>query len=304
MKVLFAPGARLGKIVTKDALHASKQLPGSLEECSLKAGWSSLLLRRYREPAVVDPFETAATDCQLIVLIKSGTTRIESFRAGRWLHESYFPGDLGLTPAGQTSRLRWEGRERHTTLQLHLPDKTIAAAANELQVRASSISDRLNALSARDSLVQHAMLALASGAENGLPDLYAEGIAHMLALHLVAQAKSEPRYGQRDDVILQRLDAYMRANLANPLSLVEIAGHVERSPFQVIRLTKRFWGETPFVHLTRLRMEHARELLGQHRSSTLAVALQCGYGNPAHFALAFRRATGMSPSRYRTTCQR
>lgn len=283
----------------KEALQAFKRLPGSLEESSLKAGWSSLLLRRYSEPAVVEPFETASTDCQLLVLIKSGSTRIESLNSGRWQRETYLPGDLGMTPAGQTSRLRWAGRERHTTLQLHLPYRTIAAAAEDLHVRASIVADCLNALSTRDSLVQHAMLALESGAADGLPDFYAESVAHTLALHLVAHAKTGPRYGQRDDVVLERIDAYMRANLANSLSLTDLAGIVERSTFQVIRLTKRCWGETPFGHLTRLRMEHARKLLEQDRSSTLAVALQCGYANPAHFALAFRRATGASPSRYR-----
>lgn len=287
-----------------DALQATKRLPGSLQECSERAGWSSLLLRRYIEPAVAEPFETAETNCQLIVLIKSGTTTIEALHSGHWLRGSYFPGDLGLTPAGETSRLRWEGPQQHTTLQLHLPYGTLAAAAIDLQVSASSIPNRLNTLSTRDPLVQHAMLALERGAEIGLPDLYAESAAHFLALHLVANFNTESRYKQRDDLVLERIDAYMRANLAHPLSLTEIAQTVDRSTFQVIRLAKRHWGETPFVHLTQLRMAHARKLLETDHSSTAAVALQCGYANPAHFALAFRRVTGMSPSRYRTTHHR
>ncbi len=122
----------------------------------------------------------------------------------------------------------------------------------------------------------------------------------MLALHIVAYSGARLRGEQRDDRVLDQIDDFMRANLASPLSLAQIAQVVERSTFQIIRLTKRGWGETPFAHLTRLRMEHANRLLLQDGASTWATALQCGYSNPTHFALAFRRHTGMSPSMYRT----
>jgi AraC-like DNA-binding protein len=46
-------------------------------------------------------------------------------------------------------------------------------------------------------------------------------------------------------------------------------------------------------------MERARELLRHTDLSIINISLECGYGNPAHFATAFRRSVGMSPSDYR-----
>jgi AraC family transcriptional regulator len=51
--------------------------------------------------------------------------------------------------------------------------------------------------------------------------------------------------------------------------------------------------------LTRLRMEHAKRLLCSTANSITDLAFQCGYENPSHFASAFRRWTGTSPSDYR-----
>jgi AraC-like DNA-binding protein len=46
-------------------------------------------------------------------------------------------------------------------------------------------------------------------------------------------------------------------------------------------------------------MERARELLRHTDVSIINISFECGYGNPAHFATAFRRIVGMSPSDYR-----
>jgi AraC-like DNA-binding protein len=46
-------------------------------------------------------------------------------------------------------------------------------------------------------------------------------------------------------------------------------------------------------------MERARELLRHSDASIITISFECGYGNPAHFATAFRRSVGMSPSHYR-----
>jgi len=83
------------------------------------------------------------------------------------------------------------------------------------------------------------------------------------------------------------------------VSLGDLASIAGCSTFQLIRFTKSHWGETPFRRLTRLRMERARELLRHTDVSIINISLECGYGNPAHFATAFRRSVGMSPSRYR-----
>ena len=88
--------------------------------------------------------------------------------------------------------------------------------------------------------------------------------------------------------------------MSDPVSLSDLAGIADCSTFQLIRFCKSHWGETPFRRLTRLRMERARELLRHSDASITAIALECGYGDSGHFATAFRRCVGMSPSLYRS----
>jgi AraC family transcriptional regulator len=67
----------------------------------------------------------------------------------------------------------------------------------------------------------------------------------------------------------------------------------------LVRLFKQAHGETPFRRLTRLRMEEAQRRLRRGRESVTEITFECGYENPAHFASAFRRLVGVTPSRYR-----
>lgn len=53
-------------------LMASPHLPGSLASCSWQAGWRSLLLRGYAEPAASDMFRTPACRDHLVVLVLEG----------------------------------------------------------------------------------------------------------------------------------------------------------------------------------------------------------------------------------------
>jgi AraC family transcriptional regulator len=95
------------------------------------------------------------------------------------------------------------------------------------------------------------------------------------------------------------VDAYMRENLANSVSLEELAQQAHLSRFHLLRLFKRAYGETPLKRLTRLRMTEAKRCLQQGGLSISEIAARCGYENPAHFASAFRRVEGVAPTAYR-----
>lgn len=59
-------------------------------------------------------------------------------------------------------------------------------------------------------------------------------------------------------------------------------------------------GDSPGAHLRRLRLEHAAHLLAAPGApSVRAVAVRCGYPDPASFTRAFTRHHGVAPSRWR-----
>ena len=281
------------------SLDAHKYLRADMTADSWQAGWRSLLLRAYQDPPETEAFTTPPTADHLIVLVTEGTCDIEGRYRGEWNRAQYRPGSLGMTAPGEEVTLRWRGA--HKTLQLHLPAAIIRETMAELSRRDPQQLQMPNKLLSADPLIGQMMLALAQAMAEGAPDFYAETAARFLCMHLLVH------HGQfrmacspaRDDRRLQRVETFMRENLGEPLSLEALAREANVSRFHLLRLFKDAYGETPFRHLTRLRMEEAQRRLRYGRESIAQIALACGYGNPAHFAAAFRRMTGVAPAAWR-----
>ena len=58
-------------------------------------------------------------------------------------------------------------------------------------------------------------------------------------------------------------------------------------------------GISPIQYLQRIRIGEAQTLLGSSDLSIRDIALRVGYNSAENMYLAFRKHTGMSPSRYR-----
>jgi AraC family transcriptional regulator of adaptative response / methylphosphotriester-DNA alkyltransferase methyltransferase len=91
----------------------------------------------------------------------------------------------------------------------------------------------------------------------------------------------------------------VEAEYDSDLALDEIARRVASSRRQLQRAYAEIGRTTFREHLTGVRMRRAAELLAQGRLTVREVARRVGYRQPAQFAKAFRRATGVSPSEYR-----
>ena len=89
--------------------------------------------------------------------------------------------------------------------------------------------------------------------------------------------------------------AILRSQLETPPSQTELAQQVGIAYCTLHKGFREIFGMTPFVYLTRCRMEQAEQLLRQPNYTVTAVANQVGYANPAQFALAFKRHFGITP---------
>lgn len=281
-------------------LMAATHLPGSLASCSWQAGWRSLLLREYAEPAASGMFRTPACRDHLVVLVLEGPCQVRGRYLGRWQEACYGIGSMGMTRPGEEVELAFRGEVPGRTLQLHLPGSLLRRVASELGGPRSGELDLPHQLCLDDPFMRQAMLSLRGALEIGTPALYADVAAEMLATHLlVRQGRQVPRASVRDQLRLQRADAFLRENLGAQVSLDDLAGVVGVSGFHLIRMFRNSYGETPYRRLTRLRMEAAQERLRGTGEAITEIALSLGYANPAHFAAAFRRVVGVAPSAYR-----
>jgi len=288
------------------SLDAHLYLRATMRACSHKAGWRSLLLRAYEDPPDVEPFTTPATADHLIVLVTEGACNVEGLYRGKWQKAVYGAGTIGMTAPGEQVTLQWRGTTRHSTLQLHIPAETIRSCAQELVGVSSYAPQMPNALAYDDPLLRHVILGLAAGMEQGAPDVYAESAAHHLTMHLlVRHADCRPQKSpSRDAIRMRRVHDYIRARLGHDISLQDLANAACFSRFHLIRMFKHAYGETPYQHLTRLRIEEACRRLKASQDLISNIALDCGFGNQTHFAAAFRRHVGVSPSIYRLRASR
>jgi AraC family transcriptional regulator len=94
--------------------------------------------------------------------------------------------------------------------------------------------------------------------------------------------------------------SYINDNHHQPLTLADIAAEANLSPFHFLRVFKQVTGQTPHRFLTTVRVTRARHYLDRADLSVTDIAQLCGFASSSQLATAFRRATGVSPSAYRT----
>jgi AraC family transcriptional regulator len=271
-----------------------------------EAGWRSVLLRRFDDHPVADDVYLPPTDDQHLVLVTAGESTIESFGAGGRRRAQYVPGQIGLTPPGVPTRLRWRSDVSPRTLHLYLPARLMARTGRELWGSEEAPSSRLDALAITDPVVEQVMLALDAAAAAAMDDLYAESAAHFLAVHLLTRhcGMPVPRPSRHEDARIRQAIEIMRDGLHLPLTLTDIASQVWLSTFHFVRVFKATTGETPHRYLTRLRIQAACRQLASGTGSISEIAQICGFSSPSHLSAAFTREMGMSPSAYRRVQRR
>ncbi len=98
---------------------------------------------------------------------------------------------------------------------------------------------------------------------------------------------------------LQKVLDYIDANLSQELSLERLANQVGLTPYYFARLFKQSIGKSVHQYVIHRRVERAKQLLKQSELTIADVAVECGFANPSHLALHFKRIVGVSPKQFR-----
>ena len=188
-------------------------------------------------------------------------------------------------------------------LAIELRSELVSAAAAQLG-RGARV-DIMPQRAVDDPQIRHLGFALKAELEqNGADaDVYAESVAHGLALHLVRQygVAARPTAHFTHGLprrYLRRAIEYMGERLADDVTVAEIAAAVHLSPYHFARLFKQSTGISPHQYLLRRRIERAKQLLAG-RMALAEVSLASGFPNQSHFTTVFRRIVGTTPKRFR-----
>ncbi|MGF9691602.1 GlxA family transcriptional regulator [Rhizobium sp. 0TCS1.26] len=106
------------------------------------------------------------------------------------------------------------------------------------------------------------------------------------------------RLGVQNSKVLSIIEL-MESNLAEPLSLVEIADDADLSRRQIERLFRQEMGRSPARYYLEIRLDRARHLLVQSSMPVVEVAVACGFVSASHFSKCYREVYNRSPQQER-----
>nr|WP_221380638.1 AraC family transcriptional regulator [Actinoplanes polyasparticus] len=267
--------------------------PGQRLETSTGLGWRTVQAARYSDPPATAEFCVESNQL-FIVLATSGQYRLEHRSRGKWHGEVRRPGSICIVSPGRHNLIRWRSASNTPLRSLHLLLDPAAAGGVPALDRANEY----------DPFVAASTWALAGALDSGAPALYADAIAQALVTHLAWRTR---RPARRDGAQLpslsprqvDRITEYMRAKIAENVTIEELAAIVNVSKFHFIRVFGSTTGLTPYRYLRRMRLQAGAELLHGTSYSVAQIAPMCGYRSARQFATAFRTEYGRSPTDYR-----
>jgi AraC-like DNA-binding protein len=164
---------------------------------------------------------------------------------------------------------------------------------------------------APDPLLRHIALVLqvALEAESVAEHLYAQSLTDALVIHFLRRSgAARPSLPGGSSGLspykLRRTTAYIKAHLAQELSLAQLAAVGQTSPAHFARLFKHATGLAPHQYVIACRMEQAKRLLAETNLPLSEIALQVGCTDHSHFSALFRAHVALTPTAYRDHTRR
>lgn len=92
---------------------------------------------------------------------------------------------------------------------------------------------------------------------------------------------------------------FLENRLAEPVSLVDVANHLDLNPEYLARVFKANTNYSIGQYIARFKIAMAKELILKERKSIKVIARSLGFADPLYFSRLFRRIAGCSPRTYR-----
>jgi AraC family transcriptional regulator len=263
--------------------------------------WAGLAVEDYSTPACVIPRHEHLENFLHVVL--RGSVRYEVLTRGRVLDFHAAPGTTFILPQGTIDELRWKGSTHRIAVAVH-PSLLVNALDETAHERNIELTEHWNLTDQNIVAVLRAMTAdLDTGSPAGR--LYGECLANALAVYLLNRYTVR-RYtpvaykGGLPGYRLKRVLDHIGDNLAQDLSLAQLAAIAGMSPHYFAELFKKSTGYAPHRYVLLHRIERAKQDLPNTGRSIIEVGLDVGFQNPTHFARTFRKFVGTSPSRFQS----
>lgn len=260
-------------------------------------GWNDLYLSLTAERPWQAELQPRPHDC--LVYCVNGQARVERRIDGvaGTEHAVLGPRMFSLIPADHRSTWSIGGRPDIVLIYLHRRLKDEIAAE-----RGGESVELLPRLAQFDPLLEQLCVALLAALRerSRFGGAYADQLARTAMFHLAAHHAVAPQGAAHLPLAgVRRAIDYLQTCLAEPLAVHALAEVAGSSVPVFVRAFKAHTGLTPYQYLLRERVARAKHLLVATRRTVSEIALDTGFATPSHFAAAFHRRVGVTPSAYR-----
>jgi len=286
------------EVIRKGRVEPFLRAHPSLSSSSVR--WAGVAVEDHSVPACVIHRHEHLENFLHVVL--RGSVKYEVLTRGKVLDLHAHPGTTFILPQGTIDELRWKGPTHRIAVAIH-PNLLVNALDETAHQRSIELIENWNLT---DSNIVAVLLAMTADLNSGSPTgrLYGESLANALAVYLLSRYAvrhyTPATYrGGLPGYRLGRVLDYIGDNLADDLSLSELATVAGMSPHYFAELFRRSTGYPPHRYVLLKRIERAKQALSDTRCSVLEVGFDIGFQNSSHFARVFHKFVGMSPSQFR-----
>lgn len=266
-------------------------------------GWSSLRAHLWRHGALDVHVEPMA---EHVVMGYFDTPRPIERRSGRSCVRSVTENrSITIIPAGHGAD--WSIGGPLEVVHLYVPAQRLQRVAESLALPAPEL---LEAVARPDPDTACLVRLLARELRQGQSHaLYADTLSELLCMHLIRghAANASPDRLRRAlshnpglaPWQVRRIQDHLLDHIERQVRLKELADLVQLSPKHLCTAFRRSTGIPPHAWISQQRAERAKLLLLRPGAELSQIALALGYPDQSAFGTAFRKATGMSPGRWR-----
>lgn len=299
--ILFPGFPMLAYALAREALDTANRLSsGPTFTCDTRIpghGATTASNGAVMSPDRADWDEAATVDLALVICGEALPKRIPNGFQAFLMQVDAAGGRLGGVAGGTTILARIGHLDGRRAVVHRAPDSEETFPAIELTERPHLLDDRRLTVAGGMAAAD----ALCAWIANVATPALADEVARALSTGRMRDRSPTPTEAQTttDDPVIAEMEARMRAHLAEPLSLSDLADSLGLSRKALRGRCVRALGVKPSDHYLTLRLRHGAELLRHTAMPVSEIARESGFETLAGFSRSIRNTLGVSPSAMR-----